>query len=213
MGTEIDCLLILKESISLLKEVALLIFGGIGSYVAFQGLNTWKRQLKGKDEYELCKKVLVDLYKYKNGIKIVRNPAMFQYEYENSNDISDLSNKDKQFKNKTYAYQERWKKVEENRSKLNLSIMESKVYWNDDLEELFKPIFEFENKLFYSVQDQLLMSNPNEDDDYKKYVGKLFYEEKKSKILYFLGDEDKYHIELENNIKKIENLIRKKLKK
>mgnify|MGYP000486457425 CR=1 FL=1 len=209
----VDYLLILKGVLPFLKEIVLLIFGAIGSYVALQGLNTWKRQLKGKDEYELCKKVLIDLYKYNNSIKVVRNPAMFQYEYENPNDTIDFSDKEKLFRNKTYAYQERWKKVEENRSKLNLSIMESKVYWDDNLEELFNPIFEFENKLFYAVQDQLLMSNPNQDDEYKKYVGKLFYEEKKSKILYFLGEKDKYYIELEDNIKKIEEFIRKKLKK
>lgn len=48
MNNEVDCFLILKENFPIIKEIGLLIFGGIGSYVALQGLSTWKRQLKGK---------------------------------------------------------------------------------------------------------------------------------------------------------------------
>lgn len=210
MDTEFNCIL-LKEILPFLKELILLIFGAIGSYVAIQGLNTWKRQLKGKDEYELCKKVLVDLYKYKNGINIVRNPIMFEYEYENNN--SDFDDKKQKYKNISNAYQRRWDNVQENNDKLKLSIMESKVYWDDELEKLFIPLFVFENKLFNSVQEHLLLHNPNIDEDYRHTIGKNFNQKNKDEILYFLGNKDKYNLELEKNIKRIENFIRTKLKK
>ncbi|QKF83461.1 hypothetical protein [Halarcobacter ebronensis] len=203
----------MEEIIVCIKDVVLMSTAITASVVAVKGLSTWKKQLKGKDEYELCKRILIDLYKYQNGIRIVRNPAMFQYEYPEEIDRKKWNDKEKKYKKLVYAYEKRWQHIQDNRIKLNLSIIESKVYWENELEKLFKPIFEFENKLFNSVQDILLTNNPDQDDEYKKVVQKNFYEEKKSKILYFLGEKDEFDNKLEDNIKEIENFIRAKLKK
>ena len=207
-----DLILFFKENITFFKEIGLLIFGGIGSFVALQGLSTWKRQLKGKDEYELCKRILIDLYQYRKGIKVVRNPMMFSSEGYNE-DLKGLDFEEKSYKITVNAYQNRWEKILDSRIKLDLDLIESKIYWDDKLEDLFKPIFEFENKLFRKIQDTLILKNPNQDDEYKRVVGKNFHETDGDYILYFLGDDDKYEKELNSNISKIEYLIKNKLKK
>lgn len=212
MNNEVDCFLILKENFPIIKEIGLLIFGGIGSYVALQGLSTWKRQLKGKDEYELCKRILIDLYQYRNGIKVVRNPVMFSHEGY-SEDLEKLEFEERNYNQAVNAYRNRWERISDFRNKLDLDLIESKIYWDDKLENLFKPIFEFENKLFRTIQDTLILKNPNGDNEYKKVVGKNFHESDGRNIMYFLGDKDKYENELKSNITKIESLIKEKLKK
>jgi len=200
------------EWIACLKDIVLMCTAITASIVAIKGLSTWKKQLKGKDEYDLCKRIIIDLYKYKEGIKIVRNPVMFSSEFNNKEDETLTNIQIKNYKNKSYAYQQRWQKIEENRNKLNLDLIESRVFWNGELEKLLLPIFDFENKLFYAVQDTLIMSNPEQDKEYKKVVGESFRQENKTEVLYFLGKDDKHNNKLERDIKEIENFIQKKLK-
>ncbi len=51
-----------------------------GAVVAVKGLGTWQRQLKGQSEYELSRRILVALFKYRDAITGVRHPAMWAYE-------------------------------------------------------------------------------------------------------------------------------------
>lgn len=167
---------------------------------------------KRKDEYELCKRILIDLYQYRDGIKVVRNPVMFSNEGY-SEDLEKLELEERNYNQAVNAYRNRWERISDFRNKLDLDLIESKIYWDDKLENLFKPIFEFENKLFRTIQDTLILKNPNGDNEYKKVVGKNFHESDGRNIMYFLGDKDKYENELKSNITKIESLIKEKLKK
>ncbi|MCD4813731.1 hypothetical protein K8S19_08585 [bacterium] len=69
-----------SELIVLIKDV---ILTGAAIAVAITGLNTWKRQLKGKFEYDLCRRILVTLFKYRDAIDGVRHPFMYASEKPN----------------------------------------------------------------------------------------------------------------------------------
>ena len=70
----------ITEIVTLLKDILL---GGAaitGAFIANKGLTTWKRQHKGNSEYELSRRILVTLYKYRDAIDGVRHPAIWENE-------------------------------------------------------------------------------------------------------------------------------------
>jgi hypothetical protein len=71
------------ELVTLIKDLILCGAAIAGAVIAIKGLNTWKRQLKGQSEYELSRRLLVTLFKYRDAINGVRHPAMFGYEMPN----------------------------------------------------------------------------------------------------------------------------------
>ena len=48
--------------------------------VAVRGLSSWQHQLRGKSEYELSRRILVSVFKYRDALKGVRHPAMWPNE-------------------------------------------------------------------------------------------------------------------------------------
>ena len=64
------------EIFTIIKDAAVTGAAITGAFVAFKGLGTWRRQLKGLSEYELSRRILVTLFKYRDAINGVRHPAM-----------------------------------------------------------------------------------------------------------------------------------------
>ena len=103
------------QVISVSKDIVLAVAAITGSVVAVMGLDTWKRQLRGHSEYELSRRILVSLYKYRDAINGVRHPAMLSYEMpEPPDEIIDSMNREQiRFFGISHAYQKRWDKVQD----------------------------------------------------------------------------------------------------
>ncbi len=57
-----------------IRELVTIVSFIIGSYVALVGLSTWKKQIKGRTEYDLAKSALRTVYKAREAILFARNP-------------------------------------------------------------------------------------------------------------------------------------------
>lgn len=51
-----------KDSFDALQSIFTSLFSIVGVYVAIKGLNTWRKEIKGKDKYGVGKKLLKTLY-------------------------------------------------------------------------------------------------------------------------------------------------------
>lgn len=70
--------------ISLIKDIVTILVALVGGGVAIYGLISWKRQLKGKTEYELARRVLRAVYRLRDAIRGIRNPLQSTGEIEHS---------------------------------------------------------------------------------------------------------------------------------
>jgi hypothetical protein len=68
------------EVLAVVKDIVLMGTAVAAMYVAFKGLGTWNRQLKGGAEYELTRRLLRSTYRMRETMKAVRNPVVFQHE-------------------------------------------------------------------------------------------------------------------------------------
>ena len=67
----IQCIQIL---ITIIKDIFTCLAAITASVVAVLGLQAWKKQLKGKTEYELAQRLLRGVYRVRNAFADVRNP-------------------------------------------------------------------------------------------------------------------------------------------
>ena len=145
------------EIVKVLKDIVLASAAITGAYVAVKGLGTWQRQLKGQSEYELSRRILVILFKYRDSLNSVRHPAMWAYEMPSppEDEAQKMNDEQVSFYGTSKAYQARWDKVQEQRTKLYADLLESEAIWGKELKNLFQGIFDLEHELFNAIRNYL----------------------------------------------------------
>lgn len=127
------------------------------------GLREWKKQLKGKTEYELSIRLLRATYRIRDAIQEVRNIY--------SGD----------------SYKEIWKLVSDEYLDLDIEIIESEILWGKEIHEIVKPLKKCIRNLYTNLRRHLnykksknqyeiekvekivfIQSNKPEDDEYTK---------------------------------------------
>ncbi|WP_217541666.1 hypothetical protein [Vibrio metschnikovii] len=202
------------EIFTLIKDLALTGAAISGAVVAIKGLGTWRRQLKGQSEYELSRRMLVSLFKYRDAINGVRHPAMFSYEIPHPSDdeAKSMSSDDIHYYGISKAYQNRWVKVQDQRTSLYADQLEAEAIWGDELKTLFKTIYSLEHELFTRVRHYLVLMDPKADEGQREAIARIY--KKKRDIMYDESDDepDEFKQELLEAIRYIENYLKPKLR-
>jgi hypothetical protein len=185
--------------------------------VAILGLSTWKRQLKGKVEYDLAKKILKLLFQYRDSIESVRRSAMWAHEMpsppeENS---KNFTWEQKNYYGQSEAYKNRWEKVRIVRSELYPELLEAEVIWGENLNQLLHQLFQLEQELLFAIEDQLEVNNPNVMPDEKEHLTTPESRKARRKILYskLSTKEDEFKESFSEELEKISNYLKRYLKK
>lgn len=67
-----------QKYITLIKDIITGLSAFTAAVIAIMGLQAWKKQLKGKTEYELAQRLLRATYKVREAFSWVRNPSKVQ---------------------------------------------------------------------------------------------------------------------------------------
>jgi len=163
------------EVFTLIKDIVLVGAAITGATVAVKGLGTWQRQLKGQSEYELSRRILVSLFKYRDAINGVRHPTMWSYEMPNppEEDIKTMSSEQIRFYGTSKAYQIRWDKVQEERTSLYADLLEAEAIWGTALNDHFKVVFDLQHELFTRIRHYLELLNPDTHEATKEAIRKI----------------------------------------
>lgn len=201
------------EIFSVAKDIALIGAATSGAYVAVKGLNTWRNQLKGQAEYELSRRLLVSLYKYRDEIDNVRHPMMLPHEmpYPPSDEAKEMNRDQIQFYGMSKAYQNRWDKLREQRTALYADLLESEAIWGTNLKEIFQKLFNLQHELFTEIRHHIELSNPATDSGKQDAIRNL--RRKKREIMYGDTSEegDDFKQEILGVVQEIENYLKPKL--
>ncbi|NKC13176.1 MAG: hypothetical protein GKR94_13535 [Gammaproteobacteria bacterium] len=137
------------EVVSILKDIVLAGAAVTGAIVAVKGLGTWRRQLTGQSEYELTRRLLVGVFKYRDAIDRVRDPAILAYEMPepSSEQSQNMTREQIRFYGLQKAYERRWEKVQGVRTAMYLDYLEAEAIWGEEVTSLFKALFELEKEL------------------------------------------------------------------
>lgn len=199
--------------VPLIKDAILAIAGVIGSVVAIMGLNTWKRQLYGQSEYELAKRLLKSLYLFRELINNARHPFM---EYSAIPDlpqdkIEQMSKDEKEWHAQAQAWEKRWEPVGKARAEFDANVLESEVFWGNEIKEKAAKLSRLQAELLVTIQVHIERTNPRDPD--KTYWGE---DSKKSRaIMYGIGDrsKDAFLDKMLTAIEEIESILKPYIKK
>lgn len=202
-----------SEFIALVKDLILSGAAIAGAVVAIKGLSTWKRQMKGHSEYELSRRILVTLFKYRDAIAGVRHPVMWAYEMPPppEDESKEMSPAHVKFYGTSKAYQARWDKVQAERTNLYADLLESEAIWGDELKKLFKTLFNLEHELFTNVRHYIELINPDTEEESKEAIRNI--KKKRRDIIYDdLSEEgDDYRKDFQHGVEAIEKYLKPKL--
>jgi hypothetical protein len=200
------------EIISLIKDVVISGAAITGAIVAVKGLNTWNRQLKGQHEYELSRRILVSLFKFRDVIFAVRKPAIWPHEMESPPEGEQKSQEYIRYFGVSKAYQARGKKVITEKTILYADLLEAEAIWGGKLRKPFKKIFDLETELFNCVNRYLQLLNPDITEESKEAIQNIHRE--KRDIMYDQCSEelDDFTSEFFSAIEEVEQYLKPKLK-
>ncbi|BCQ63165.1 hypothetical protein PBOI14_49150 [Pseudomonas sp. Boi14] len=200
-----------KDVFSVLGTIVSAIGVGLAAWVGFSGLATWRRQNKGTADHDLSRRLLMDLYRLRDGIGQVRNPVMLGSEGGEEEQSKNLNLQQRHFRGTVRAYEKRFSLVEEVRARLNTSLLESEAVWDGEAKSRFDPIFKLQHELMLSVRCHLITINPDEMEDRVQSYQNILA--KRRDILYESPPEvgDAFKAELDAALSHVEDYLRPKL--
>ena len=109
------------------------------------------------------------------------------------------------------AYQVRWDKVKYERTTLYADLLEAEAVWGEDLNSLFKVVFDLQHELFNKIRHHLELINPDVHESSKEAIRKI--DAKGRDIMYDLLGEvpDEFKTDVIDAIKRIESYLKPKL--
>ena len=146
------------KAISDSKDAYLSIAAAIAILVSILGLRTWKKQLRGKTEYELARRLLRATYKARDAIQDVRHP--FIWEAEISGAAESLKKNGESLSKDAdvipAVYQTRWIKIQDAMSELSIEALEAEVLWGaKKVKDTINPLRQCVTDLRVDLEDYL----------------------------------------------------------
>ncbi len=179
----------LAECITAGKDVVVAAAAGLAAYFAYLGLSTWKKELKGKSEYQLAKDTLKSVYKVREAFKHVRGSVIYQYEYpEEMTDHHGNLKQGHRHEGTVYVYQERWKKMEEAFGELESNHLEAQVEWGPGFQDVIKDLRSCRTELLVTIQRKL----DRMKDSYDREELSADERAKERSVLNYLGEGSKH---------------------
>jgi hypothetical protein len=178
------------------EAIAKLIPIWVGMGVALAGLRTWRKQLYGKQEYDVAVRLLTFIFKYRDALQGVRNPFSF---------VDPSKGVDGQRE----EYNARWSAVNSARSDLEAELLVAEAIWGTDgLRTPLGSLFALDGRVYGAVLQYL--------EDYGKSSGNSSNAQETAalrRILFRASSSDAFSVELETAVVEVSSRLRKRLKK
>lgn len=201
----------IADVISVFTNLIVATAAGGGAIAAWVGLTTWKKQLRWESDHDLARRLLISIYRFRDSIFGVRHPVVFPHEMEP--DEADNYPRERadvtRYNGLGRAYQRRWQKVYDVRAELYSLLLEAEAVWGDELSSSFEKIATLENELFGTLQLYIRLRDPNEDEETKVALDKIY--RGKRDIIYDRLDDDEYRKDFSKALEPFEKIVRSKL--
>jgi DNA repair exonuclease SbcCD ATPase subunit len=171
----------------------------IGVAIAWLGLNTWRRQIKGTDEYKVASELLTEVYRVREAVQVVRSSFIQYVPKEDSNETMEMNN----FLGYVEALDRRWKEVTDPAANLSLLSLKAEVHLGEsvkkEVDELIAHLTELRST-YETFLDVIRPGSGFEGDPFEQEARKTLFSKPKN---------DEFKNRLQATVEKIEKLVRK----
>lgn len=184
------------------KDVVTAAAAATVAVVAIVGLRTWRRQLKGKTEYELSRRLLRATYALREEFNRVRNPLMLGAEIATAFEEAEVDPKSEE-RLPEVVYDYRWRFLQRALNDLNLESLEAEVLWGPEADKPLQPLRECAGDLWAALGEYV--SRGEEDTDRERLI-------QLRRTIHGGGQDDPLAKRLEMAVEGIERFVRPHLK-
>ncbi len=139
--------------VSLITDVIVGLSVLSASIFACLSLSTWKKELKGKSEYQLAKDLLKSVYRVNQAFRYVRNIIIYQHEYPKEIQFSHQNiNSEDQRKVILHVYKQRWEVMEKAFHQLEEYCLDAQVEWGEKFQDQIEKLRECRTTLLDAIQ-------------------------------------------------------------
>lgn len=150
--------------ISIAKDWLTLIIAGCGVWVAWQGLKTWRRQLKGTSQFDVAKRLMLKVYQVRQDIEYCREsyrsiPVLTHYQ-----DGKPIPESEQERYSCNKEMLDRYNVVARTLSEIEFILFESEIILDKNVRNIFKPIEDVCYLLRYSIDEYIIVCDPRYKD-------------------------------------------------
>jgi len=200
-----------KDVFSIIGTVVSAAAVAVAFYFGREGLHTWRRQLRGSADHDLSRRLLIELYRFRNEIQRARSPAIFTFEgmpFEGEAEAEDA--REASFNFTARAYRRRMSALDEARNPLLATMLEAEAVWGGKLKELMDHVFKLEREFVIYVQLYLRTIDPS--NTVQGAFSRSDILEKRRNVLYHLDSpDDAYWNEMMASLNQVEQHLRERL--
>ena len=124
--------------ISIAKDWLTLIIAGCGVWVAWQGLRTWRRQLKGTSQFDVAKRLMLKVYQIRRDIEYCRSPirniALITHDAEGN----PIPKNQQMYASTKKDMWERFDKIVKTFNEIELLLFEAEIVLDKKVREFFR---------------------------------------------------------------------------
>lgn len=172
-----------------------------GIVVAAMGLNTWRRQIKGTDKYKVASELLLEVYRVREGIGVVRS-AFIQFTPKQDQSASKEMN---EFFGFVEVMERRWKEVIEPVVQLSLLSLKAEVHLKKEIKQEVDALMRMVRELQVTYEQYVDVKRPGSGftaDDFDMEA---------RKVLWAKPTGDTFNEKVLTQVKKIEDQTRQYL--
>lgn len=159
--------------ISIAKDWLTLIIAGCGVWVAWQGLKTWRRQLKGTSQFDVAKRLMLKVYQIRQDIEYCRSSVRKISIFTHNEDGQPIPEREQLRYSSDREMKDRFKYIIKTSSEMDFLLFESEIILGKELREFFQPIEE----VCYMLRDSI----EEYTEDYNQKNGRFCDDEERNR--------------------------------
>ena len=194
-----------------IKDIVVTASALTAAVVAVVGLNAWRRQLAGQNEYEVGQHVLRASYRVRDAITTVRHPFMSSGEQaaalaEQTSDTAPTGDAAEDHRRAmAAAYNARWRGIVDALQELDVARVEAEALWGPDAAECCAPLRKCIGRLRWALEERLSDRTGYPEELYREIQSTAFSTSDDP-------EKDAFSASVKDAIAQVEAFVRPKLK-
>lgn len=211
------CLAISDVDWAVTKDVFAVIgtvISGVGvvaaAIIGFIGLATWRRQIRGQNDHQLARRLLVELYRTIENFKKYRARAIYSHEVKREGDPVFSGSPQDRHARQELGFSRRIESLQESYAQMAASLFEAQALWGEEVVSRATHIKRLIGEYGDYVNLLLLSRDPSEPED-EREDHLEFLNSRRIVFKNRLSEQDEYGDELEQAVRNFEGVLKLKL--
>lgn len=193
--------------IPIIKDWLTLIVAAVGVCIAWKGLRTWQRQLKGSSQFDVAKRLMLKVYQIRQDIEFCREsyrsiPLLTHYK-----DGKPIPQSEQERYSSNREMWDRYNVVAKTRNEIEFILFESEIILDKNVREVFQPVEDICYILRHAINEHIIIvcdpqykNMSKNEESYNEYIESL-------RVIYSREDDD-IQIKINSAVAEFEKVIR-----